>query len=104
MKRVFISQPMNNKTKNEIMTERNNIVTKLKNHFGNDIHIIDSIVIETPPKNSNTGLWYLSKSLELLSTANFAVFPMDWEKYRGCRIEHACAVSYGIENVIICDI
>lgn len=111
MKRVFISQPMNGKNKNEIMTERNNIITKLKEHLGDDIQVIDSIITEIPPENANIGLWYLSKSLELLSTADIVVFPVDWakyradwKKYRGCIIEQACAVAYGIENVTICDI
>lgn len=98
MKRVFISQPMNGKTKNDIMIEREKIIAKLKEDLGYDIQVIDSIITEVPPENVNVGLWYLSKSLELLSTADIVYFPADWEKYRGCIIEHACAALYNIES------
>lgn len=25
--------------------------------------------------------------------------PKDWDKYRGCKIEHSCAVEYGIKVI-----
>ena len=46
-------------------------------------------------------LWFLGKSLELLSTADVSVFAKNWENTRGCRIEHECAVQYGIKIVYV---
>lgn len=28
-----------------------------------------------------------------------AYFAKDWDKYRGCKIEHSCAVEYGIKVI-----
>lgn len=43
-----------------------------------------------------TPLWYLGKSIELLSTADVAYFLKGWNTARGCRIEYMCANDYGI--------
>lgn len=42
-------------------------------------------------------LWFLGKSLELMSTADAAVFAQDWEGARGCRIENTAAILYGLD-------
>lgn len=97
MKKVFISQPMKDKTNEEIKSERNKIITELKERFG-EIEIIDSF-FENAPHDARP-LWFLGKSLELLSQADIAVFAKDWEKYRGCRIENTCAKEYGISNIV----
>lgn len=44
-------------------------------------------------------LWFLGKSIELLSVADAAYFAKDLDKYRGCKIEHSCAVEYGIKVI-----
>ena len=97
MKKIFISQPMNGKTDKQIATERKHAVMILNNYFEEKIEVIDSIITDAP-KNAKP-LWYLSKSLELMSNADVVVFTAGWEKYRGCRIEHTCAVEYGIRIV-----
>ena len=55
--------------------------------------VIDSF-IQGAPVDAKP-LWYLGKSLELLSTADIAYFAKGWEEARGCRIEHECAEEYG---------
>ena len=97
MKKIFISQPMNGKTDAQIQAKRKEVTMILKNYFEENIEVIDSIITDAP-KNAHR-LWYLGKSLELLSDADVAVFAKGWEKYRGCRIEHTCAVEYGIRIV-----
>ena len=44
-------------------------------------------------------LFFLGKSLELLSTADICLFVGNWETARGCRIEHDCCLEYGIPRV-----
>ena len=98
MKKLFISQPMRDKTNEEIKSERNEILQKVKNIYPNeDIVLIDSF-FENAPYDA-TPLWYLGKSLQLLSTADIAYFAEGWKNYRGCMIEHKCAMEYGI-NII----
>lgn len=96
MKKLFISQPMRDKTDEEIKAERAEIVNRVTKLFG-EVEVIDSFIEENAPDNANAGLWYLVKSLELLSTADCAYFAEGWKNYRGCKIEHECAVQYGID-------
>ena len=94
MKKLFISQPMRDKTDEEIKTERENIIKDVTNVLG-EVEVIDSF-FESAPHDAKP-LWLLGKSLELLSTADIAYFAKDWDKYRGCKIEHTCATEYGID-------
>lgn len=98
MKRLFISQPMGGKMDEEITAERNKIIGKIAERCGG-VEVIDSLFTEDAPDGVNSGLWWLGKSLELLATADCAYFADGWEEYRGCRIEHECAVQYGIDIV-----
>lgn len=97
MKKVFISQPMANKTLEEIKTERSRIEKEIKAFFP-DVEFIDSI-FDTYPGLVNAPLWCLAKALELLSYADLVYFAEGWEKARGCVIEHKCAVDYGIKII-----
>lgn len=98
MKKLFISQPMNGKTDKKIKAERAGIVKCVTERFG-EVEVIDSFIEENAPDNANAGLWYLGKSLELLSTADCAYFAEDWQNYRGCKMEHEACVQYGIDIV-----
>lgn len=97
MKKVFISQPMVDKTDEEIKAVRNKIIEEIRTCVDDDVEVIDSF-FEGAPHNAKP-LWFLGKSLQLLSNADIAYFAKGWEKYRGCRIEHTCAVEYGL-NVL----
>ena len=60
-----------------------------------EIEVIDSF-FDGEPK---TPLWYIGESIKLLGQADIAYFCKDWEKYRGCCIEHECCVRYSIKHV-----
>ena len=95
MKKIFISQPMRDKTDEQIETERNRAIKKVKETLGEEVELIDSF-FDGEPK---TPLWYLGESIKLLGQADFVYFCKDWEKYRGCCIEHECCVRYDINFV-----
>lgn len=97
MKKLFISQPMKDKTDEEIKAEREKAIQKATELLGEEVEVIDSF-FESAPHDARP-LWFLGKSLELLSTADVAYFATDWNAYRGCKIEHTCAVEYGIERM-----
>ena len=97
MKKLFISQPMRDKTNEEIIAERERAIESAKKHLGEDAEVIDSFFKDAP--HDAKPLWYLAKSLELLSTADIAYFCKDWDKYRGCKIENTCAIEYGIDVI-----
>lgn len=94
MKKLFISQPMKDKTDAEILAVREQAIQSAKNLLGEDVEVIDSFFYDEP--HDAKPLWFLAKSLELLATADVVYFAKDWEKYRGCRIENTCAIEYGI--------
>ena len=98
MKKLFISQPMRGKTDEEILAVREKAIASAKRQIGEDVEVIDSF-FQNAPVDANP-MWYLAKSLELLSTADVAYFAKGWEEARGCRIENTCAIEYGIELVI----
>lgn len=91
--KIFISQPMNDLSEEEIRHNRMKAVKKIKSLYGDDVEIIDSYI-----DGGGTPLWYLGKSIELLSTADVAYFLKGWNTARGCRIEYMCASDYGIET------
>lgn len=93
MKKLFISQPMNGKTNEQILEERQKAISS----FDDEIEVIDSFFKDAP--HDATPLWYLGESIKLLGDADVVYFCKDWEKYRGCTIEHECAVLYGKEIV-----
>lgn len=97
MKKIFISQPMNGLSEEQIKSDRNTAIMIMQNYFDGKVEVVNASV-ENPPKKANP-LWFLGKSLEALSTADVAVFLRGWEKYRGCRLEHTCAVEYGIRII-----
>lgn len=98
--KLFISQPMSDKTDAQIKSERESAIACIKDIYGDDIEIIDSF-IESAPSDAKP-LWYIGKSLEFLSNANIAFFCEDWELYRGCRMEHSACIEYGIPTYYGC--
>lgn len=102
MYRLFISQPMKDKTNEEIEAVRTNaiyLVAKALKTDVENIHVIDSFFKDAP--HDAKPLWYLGESLKLLAEADVAYFAEGWEKYRGCKIEYTCAKEYGIETIIM---
>lgn len=98
MKKLFISQPMRGKTDEEILAEREKAIQSVKTILQDqEIEVIDSFFQEAP--HDANPLWYLAKSIELLSTADVAYFVKGWEDARGCKIEYQCAVEYGITTI-----
>lgn len=95
--KVFISQPMKDKSESEILITRDEAITKIKQIFPDDeVVVIDSYFINYSPKEGNVPLKYLAKSIELLADADVVYFCPGWEHARGCIIEHECAFAYGI--------
>lgn len=98
MLKLFISQPMKGKTNGEIQKEREYLISMAKELYGDDIEVLDSFFEGFETSNWNS-LRFLAESIKLLSEADIAIFSKDWESARGCRIEHECAIQYGMETV-----
>ena len=92
MMKVFISQPMNGKTEKQILDERRDALNVAKAYFEQDVKALDSIF-----KDEASPLKGLAKNIALMAKAEAVVFAKGWQDYRGCRIEHACALEYGVK-------
>ena len=97
MKKLFISQPMKDKTDDEIKTERKLAIEKAQETVGEEVEVMDSF-FENAPHDARP-LWFLGKSLELMAGVDVVYFAKGWENARGCKIEHECAVQYGINCI-----
>lgn len=92
MRKVFISQPMNGKTQEDIISARIQAQEIVEKELGEKVEVLDSFFEDF----SGDALESLSRSISLLAKADVAYFVTGWENSRGCKIEHDCAVQYGI--------
>lgn len=97
MKKLFISQPMRGKTDEEILKEREVAIDKAKEVVGDEIGVLQTFFNDF--ESDAKPLQYLARSLEFLAKADVAYFAPGWEDARGCRIEHQCAVEYGVDRI-----
>lgn len=97
MKKLFISQPMRGKTDAEILAERDRAIKTVKEKFPDEeIEVLDSFFTDYNGK----ALEFIGKSIMLLAQADIVYFCQGWKDARGCKIEHQCAVEYGVEIVL----
>ena len=97
MKKLFISQPMRGKTDEEILAVRAQAIQSAERVMGEKVEVIDSFIKGAPA--AARPLWFLGESMKLLSGAAVAYFAEGWEDARGFRIEHECAIEYGITTI-----
>lgn len=97
---VFISQPMADKSYEEIIKTRKKVAEKVRKYFEtNELNFMNSCFI-TKDKEiygvKNEPLYWLSKSIEVLANSDVIVMSTGWEQSRGCKIEYECARMYDI--------
>lgn len=74
MKKLFISCPMNGRTKEQIQKSMTIAKKCAELKFDEEFEVIDSWIDEEPPKDvKNQRMWYIGKSIELLSQADCCV-------------------------------
>lgn len=103
--KLFISQPMKDKTNEQIQAERDRALETAKKALAEktgisdpSVTLIDSFFKDAP--HDAKPLWFLGKSFELLSTADVVFFVKGWDQYRGCKMENKAAREY-LGNAII---
>lgn len=95
--KLFISQPMRNKSDEEILKERNQIISEVECMNFEKIEVLESFLQSAP--HEAKPLCFLGKSLEVLSNADIAYFAEGWKEARSCKIEHQCCLDYGIKII-----
>ena len=94
MKKLFISQPMNGKSDEEILAERREAVERAEEVIGEKVEVLETFYTDFSPNAKP--LEFLARSISDLAKADIAFFAKGWDERRGCKIEHQCAVEYGI--------
>lgn len=97
--KVFISQPMQGRRDADIIDERESVAKKLVGKYGNELRVINSFIKDLPPESGNAPLWCLGRSIQMMSEADLVYFCKGWMEARGCKLEHECAVAYGMQVV-----
>lgn len=85
---IMIIQPMNGLTEKEITENRVRAINKIPKSY----QVLNTFF----EMNENNPLYYLSKSLEVMSQCDAVFCAKGWEKARGCKIEHEVAKQYGL--------
>lgn len=104
MLKAMLSQPMADKTHEEIVKTRERAIHALQERgyeivntlFTDEWYDKEAMeargVVQIP-------LCFLAKSLENMSLCHAAYFCKGWEQARGCRIEHEAAKTYGLKII-----
>ena len=104
---IFISQPMTGKSEEEILATRQKAIDEihqLAKKDGVEINIITSYIDDATRKHFrkytsddiNWDIFWLSQSLKRLAMADAIWLCEGWEHSKGCNIEFACAIQYGL--------
>ena len=99
MNKIFISQPMRGKTDEEILKARKLAIETATRILEGPIEVIDSFFQGAPAEAKP--LWFIGKSIQLMADADAVVFVGGWEDACGCKIEHECALQYGIPIIYV---
>lgn len=100
--KAMLSQPMAGKTNEEIVATREKAIkileekgyevvnTLFTDEWYNRDQMKERGVVQIP-------LCFMAKGIENMSLCHAVYFCKGWEDARGCKIEHATAVAYGLE-------
>lgn len=95
--RVFISQPMKDKSEQEILDNTKRIKKQLEVDFNEEVFIVPSFNSDALIKD--VPLACLGNAITQLATADIAYFASGWKEARGCRIECLCALEYNVKTI-----
>lgn len=94
MMEVFICQPMERLTNNEIKQRRSKFLDMIKRRYPTEE--IRFIANPPYPYDCNSSIWFLIKSLEYITLADLVFFSKYWEIDYICSLEHAICRYYNI--------
>lgn len=101
MKKLFISCPMKGRTEENIRKSMEKMHKLAELIFDQELEVIQTYIEDNPPENSQQGIWYLGKSIELLAEADYFIGVERNDVFKGCNIENEIVRSYGIKSVTI---
>lgn len=101
MKKLFISVPMKGRTEDAIKASMKKMHKIAEAYTGMKLEVIDSYIEENPPEDAKEAVWFLGKSIQLLSEADYFIGIEDAWDWSGCFIEREAAWRYGIRSFTV---
>lgn len=103
MKKLFISCPMKNRTKENIQMTFERLHKIAEAVFNERLEVIPTYIEDNPPSCRTEGLWFLGKSIELLAQADYfiGICGDNAFQYNGCTVEIDAAKLYGVPVYLV---
>ena len=101
MKKLYISCPMKGRTEENIRKSMEQMHKIAEIIFDQELEVIPTYVEDNPPENSRQAVWYLGKSIQMLSEADFFIGVEYSDFYHGCMTEAEVARKYGIRSTYV---
>ena len=96
MKKLFISCPMKGRTEENIRKSMEKMHRIAEVIFDQPLEVIQSYIEDRPPDNSRQAIWYLGRTIQLLSEADYFIGVSYNGIYSGCEVEKETARRYEI--------
>ena len=89
---------MKGRTEEEIKASIQKMKKIAEIYEGEKLEITDSYIEDNVPKDNNQSIWFLSKSLEKLASADVFIGISDSWDWNGCYVEQEVAHRYRIKS------
>ncbi len=103
MLKIFISQPMNGLTLEQIKNDREKCINIIDKYLSkNEYYILDNIredEINIANNMKNSRVYMLGNSISLLGNADLVIFLKGWEDSLGCSVEDFVCEEYDIKRI-----
>ncbi len=98
---VFISMPMIGTISDEINNSIGALMQDIAADTQDRCEFLNTRVKEGPPQTQSVDqrIWYLGKSIEILSRANTLVVPKQRDQFPGCQAEALIGKIYGLDVI-----
>ena len=98
MKKLFVSVPTEGRTLPDICKSVNKMQSIAELLAGEVLEYLPVILDDDVPKDVNADIWHLSKSIELLSYADYFIGIEEAWNWPECEIKSRIAEYYGIKT------
>ena len=100
--KLFISCPMRGLTDEMIKANREKMHKIAEIVFDQELEVIPSYISQDPPEGAMAPMWYLGRSIQLMSEADYYIgVNMPYGYSNGCVIENDVAVTYGLQRYLV---
>lgn len=101
MKKLFISCPMEGRTEENIRASREKMHRIAEIVFGEELEVIPSYVEDSPLHDTREAVWYLGRSIQFMSKADYFIGLEFSDYWYGCEIERRVASMYNIKRFLV---